>query len=146
MKSIKKFGYYPTAIPLWLSIIVILTTITLIASACAAPESDRPKNLAEEKEEKMERAADRTKIPPEVIAAVKQEIVDNYTVNPAEIEVSETTARTWPDGCLGLAKSDEICTQALVEGWLVTVSDGDLTWVYRTDNTGFTLRLESESN
>lgn len=54
-----------------------------------------------------------------------------------------STARNWPDGCLGLAEPGEFCAQVLVPGWQVTLTDGQQTWVYRTDSAGSSIRLES---
>jgi hypothetical protein len=44
---------------------------------------------------------------------------------------------------LGLPKTDEVCSMAIVPGWRVEVSDKLQTWFYRTDRTGKTLRLEN---
>ncbi|MGH2412285.1 MAG: hypothetical protein ACRDEA_01020 [Microcystaceae cyanobacterium] len=44
---------------------------------------------------------------------------------------------------MGIAQSGEMCTQALVEGWRVVVSDGQKNWIYRTDGEGRVIRLES---
>ncbi len=57
--------------------------------------------------------------------------------------VVSATEQNWPDGCLGLAKAEEVCTMAVVSGWRVEVSDKLQTWYYRTDRTGKTLRLEN---
>ncbi len=81
--------------------------------------------------------------PQAVITAVLNDITAKQTVDSEQLEVQQTESQTWPDGCLGLAGPDEMCTQALVEGWRVTVSDGQTTWVYRTDQTGGNLRMES---
>lgn len=83
------------------------------------------------------------KPPDTVIDAVLTAIVETTNVEKNQLQVQKATAETWSDGCLGLAKPDEICTQALVEGWRVIVSDGDQNWVYRTDRTGQIIRLES---
>ncbi|MEL4894153.1 hypothetical protein [Crocosphaera sp. Alani8] len=81
--------------------------------------------------------------PQGVIDAVFNEITQNNDISADKLEIQQTEPNTWPDGCLGLAKADEFCTQALVEGWRVTLSDGQTTWVYRTDQTGANLRMES---
>ncbi|MDJ0599581.1 MAG: hypothetical protein QNJ37_12155 [Crocosphaera sp.] len=81
--------------------------------------------------------------PQAVIDAIFNDITKNNTISTDNLQVQQTEAKTWPDGCLGLAKPDEFCTQALVEGWRITVTDGQNTWVYRTDQTGRNLRRES---
>jgi hypothetical protein len=45
---------------------------------------------------------------------------------------------------LGLARPDEICTQALVEGWRLVMGYQRQTWTYRTDARGLILRPESK--
>ena len=82
-------------------------------------------------------------VPQAVITAVFNDITEKDAINSDSLEVQQTEANTWPDGCLGLAGPDEMCTQALVEGWRVTVSDGQTTWVYRTDQSGGNFRRES---
>jgi len=36
----------------------------------------------------------------------------------ASVRVIHLEPRTWPDGCLGLAEPGQVCTQALIDGWL----------------------------
>lgn len=66
---------------------------------------------------------------------------EQQPLNP-NIQIVEATHKTWPDGCLGISKAEEVCTQALVEGWLVTVSNGEDTWLYRTDSIGTQIRFD----
>lgn len=63
-------------------------------------------------------------------------------VSPADVEVSEVTPTEWPDGCLGLPKQGEFCTQALVPGYRVTLNAEGKTYVYRTNEFGTKVRLE----
>jgi hypothetical protein len=43
---------------------------------------------------------------------------------------------------LGIATPEEICTQALVEGWRVVFANANQRWSYRTDQHGRVIRLE----
>lgn len=45
---------------------------------------------------------------------------------PDDIEFALLEAVTWPDGCLGLAETGHVCSQALVDGWraVVRLPDG----------------------
>ena len=47
---------------------------------------------------------------------------------------------TWTDGCLGIGSTDEICLQALVEGWQIEVVHNNQSWFYRTNATGDDVR------
>ncbi|AFY76124.1 hypothetical protein Ple7327_0694 [Pleurocapsa sp. PCC 7327] len=87
----------------------------------------------------------RESVPSQVIDAVRQELSNRTRIAPNKFKVVETRQQIWSDGCLGLAKPDEICTQALVEGWRVVLSHGDRSWIYRTDAQGNAIRLETET-
>jgi hypothetical protein len=82
-------------------------------------------------------------LPVAVATSVKQDLVRQFRVPLASIKVQNFSEQAWPDGCLGLAKTDEICTQATVNGWQVIATDGSQNYVYRTDNTGKNLRSET---
>ncbi|ACK66149.1 hypothetical protein PCC8801_2117 [Rippkaea orientalis PCC 8801] len=83
--------------------------------------------------------------PSEVIEAVGQAVSSLSGIDPNQLQIQQSSPKTWPDGCLGLPKPDELCTQALVQGWQITVTNGQKTWVYRTDGQGRVIRLESQS-
>lgn len=81
-------------------------------------------------------------VPPAVIARLRQALSQRTKLPPAKLKVVDATAKRWPDGCLGLAKTNEICTEALVPGWRVVLSDGKQRWVYRSDKQARVYRLE----
>lgn len=80
----------------------------------------------------------------EVIDAVRQDLSNRTNLGSDRFALVKATQKTWSDGCLGLPRSDEMCTQALVEGWQIVIGNGDRTWTYRTDTRGRAIRLESE--
>lgn len=79
---------------------------------------------------------------PELANAVRRDLSHKVKIPVAKLKITGYRPKTWSDGCLGLPKPDEFCTQALVPGWHITLSDGHQTWTYRTDQTGKSLRLE----
>jgi hypothetical protein len=81
-------------------------------------------------------------IPAQVVNAIRQDLAKNTKIAAGKFKVKESSPQTWPDGCLGLAKPDEFCSMALVEGWQVVMVYGNKTWMYRTDNSGRAVRLE----
>ncbi|MBR8829663.1 MAG: hypothetical protein N5P05_001387 [Chroococcopsis gigantea SAG 12.99] len=81
-------------------------------------------------------------LPANVENAIRLDLSKRMKLKPDDFQVNNFTVKTWPDGCLGLAKSGEFCTQALVEGWQVTLGHKNKTWTYRTDNSGRNIRLE----
>ena len=81
-------------------------------------------------------------LPAAVKAAVVGELSRLTDIPPARLKITASSPQSWPNTCLGLGSSDELCGQMIVEGWRVAVSDGRQTWVYRTDARGNILRLE----
>ncbi|MGB8687218.1 MAG: hypothetical protein WCD53_07765 [Microcoleus sp.] len=83
-------------------------------------------------------------LPPALEAALFDELSRLTGIPPARLKVAASSRQSWPNTCLGLASSDELCGQMIVEGWRVVVSDGRRTWVYRTDARGKVFRLEKK--
>ncbi|MEO0455822.1 MAG: hypothetical protein AAF152_04465 [Cyanobacteria bacterium P01_A01_bin.114] len=79
----------------------------------------------------------------EVQAAVLGAIAADQALSPDQLTLQSARAESWPDGCLGLASADELCTQVITPGWEVTVTDGQTVWTYRTDALGEQVRLDS---
>lgn len=59
-------------------------------------------------------------------AAIAGDVAASLGLAPDDIELVLVEAATWPDGCLGLAETGQVCSQALVEGWraVVRLPDG----------------------
>ena len=91
---------------------------------------------------KAERLGANSELPPEVKSAVLNDAVKRTSKTVSALKIIEARSQQWSDGCLGLAKPDEICTQAIVPGWQIVVTDGLRNWTYRTDEIGETIRLE----
>ena len=83
-------------------------------------------------------------LPPEVKTAVLNDVLQRTSRTVSTLKIIEARSRSWSDGCLGLAKPEEMCSQAVVSGWQVTVTDGLKNWLYRTDESGKTVRLEKQ--
>ena len=79
-----------------------------------------------------------------VAKAVITDLSQQTGIPPAKLKITQYSRQTWSNGCLGIAQADEICTQALVEGWRVVVSGNRRTWVYRSDRNGRIVRLEPQ--
>lgn len=82
-------------------------------------------------------------IPANLEAQIKNRIRAEYDINPSRLRVSEAKRETWSDSCLGLGGPAEICAFVMTPGWRVTMTAGDSTWIYRTDESGNSIRLES---
>ena len=101
--------------------------------------TSEPGNLAE-----STRQNPPNQLPATVAAAVRQDLSRSTGIAADKLKVTESSRQSWPNTCLGLGSSDEICAQMIVEGWRVVVSDGRQTWVYRTNARGNILRLENK--
>lgn len=87
-------------------------------------------------------------LPRSVRTAVLRDIARREDIPTRKLEVISATPRTWRNGCLELPRRGELCTQALVSGWRVVVSDrtADRNWVYHTNGNGRVLRRATSSN
>ena len=75
-------------------------------------------------------------------AAARKDLAAKLSVNEKSIVIMNISNATWNDGCLGLGKSDEMCSQALVPGFKVEMLAQGKTYIYRTDKTGGNIRAE----
>ncbi len=80
-----------------------------------------------------------------VISAVLEDAAQRSQLPVAAFDKITAERTTWSDGCLGIEKPGEFCTQALVPGWRITLSYQDQTWVYHTSTDG-RIRLASKED
>ena len=85
-------------------------------------------------------------LPLVVVNAVTKDLSKREDIPQNRLRVIGYSKETWRNGCLEVLKPGEMCTQALVPGYRVTVSDGGQRWVYHTNSNGKTLRLASGGN
>jgi hypothetical protein len=83
----------------------------------------------------------RAATPIAAIQSIRQTIKKQFGIS--KITIVSITEQQWPDGCLGLPQGQEACTQAIIPGWRIEVTDNLQNWAYRSDQTGKTLRLEN---
>lgn len=85
--------------------------------------------------------------PDAVAQAVLQDASARASLPAEKLRILQAEPQNWPDGCLGLASPDTICTQAVVKGWRVTVVSGQGHLIYRTNDSGSLVKLAtSDSN
>ncbi|MEA5515181.1 hypothetical protein [Nodularia sp. UHCC 0506] len=85
-------------------------------------------------------------LPQSVKNAVFQAASQRLQLPTSRLKVIEAQQQTWNNGCLNLAAAGEFCTQALVQGWRVTVGAANQTLVYHTNQTGSTVRLNEKAS
>ena len=79
--------------------------------------------------------------PAGVVAAATADLAEQLDADPAGLELLRSEAVVWSDGCLGVHEPDIACTTALVDGFALWLSDGDVAYRYHTDATGTVVRL-----
>ncbi len=82
-------------------------------------------------------------LPDSVVQAVLQDASRRSNLPSHELNIVRVQQRDWPDSCLGLALTGIFCSQTVVPGWQVTVNAEQQSFVYRTDNSGSLVKLES---
>jgi uncharacterized secreted protein with C-terminal beta-propeller domain len=79
-----------------------------------------------------------------VIALAKLDLAERLGSQPGDVDVVSVKARNWPDGCLGLGGADQVCTQAIVPGYEVTLMHEGVQYVYRTDTSETVILAETD--
>lgn len=85
-------------------------------------------------------------VPRSVQSAVISDLSRRQNIPDRQIRITEATRQTWPDSCLGLSGPNEFCSQVRTDGWRMVLTENNNRWVYRTDESGRTVRLESGQN
>lgn len=79
---------------------------------------------------------------PAAVSAVRSLVARELGISEGVVIVMTAYEKEWPDGCLGLAKEGEFCTQAIVPGYEVTVQVQGRERVYRTNGDGSVVQRE----
>ncbi len=79
-------------------------------------------------------------------AAARRDLAAKLYVDEKSIVIMEVAETTWSDSCLGLGGPAESCLMALVNGFKVEMLAKGKTYMYRTDKTGTSVRMEVNSN
>ncbi len=78
-----------------------------------------------------------------VTNAVLREVSRRTSLPTSAFRIVESQRRNWSNGCLGLSSPGIACTQAIVPGWRIVVANGQQRWVYRTNESGSVVKLET---
>jgi len=80
---------------------------------------------------------------PSAAFAAQAALAELLGVAVEQVEIRNIEPVEWPDGCLGLAGPDEMCTMAIVPGYRVVLSSGSAQYIFRTNESGSALRRET---
>jgi len=120
------------AVPKTWMIMLVLTGVFLVA--CGTSRTDTPATQVNPDLENV--------LPPDVALNVQNQISQNLGVAVANIKITNVEKMDWPNGCLGLPQGDEVCTEAITPGWLLTFNIDGKESKYRVDKTGTIIRQE----
>jgi hypothetical protein len=78
---------------------------------------------------------------PEAAYAAQADLAKTLNIPVDSIRIVQVEAVDWPDGCLGLARPDEMCLQVITPGYLVKLQVDQTEYYYHTDESGNSLRM-----
>ncbi|MBD2212340.1 hypothetical protein H6G27_21075 [Nostoc linckia FACHB-104] len=128
---------------------LVLTGILSVGSGLTLIKSSNAATInlsAETKNEIIKGNTKQNRLPRSVVNAVLQDLSRRGVVSTQKLQVVESNQRTWRNGCLELPQPDELCTQALVPGWRVVISNSQRKWVYHTNQTGSIVRFNETAS
>ncbi|WP_228055831.1 hypothetical protein [Lusitaniella coriacea] len=73
--------------------------------------------------------------PDSVAQRVLNQAATDTNFPTSELQITSVDAVTWNNGCMGLGSPSQICTQALVDGWIVSVMSGNNRWIYHASSS-----------
>ncbi len=80
---------------------------------------------------------------PEAVEAAESALSARLGVDQDQIEVISYEEKEWPDACLGLAESDEMCAQVITPGYEVVMEVDGESYVARPTMSGDQVRFEA---
>ncbi|MEH2152637.1 hypothetical protein [Nostoc sp.] len=120
-------------------ILSVASGLTLIKDATGASTN----LLLETSNEVIKDNLKSNRLPRPVANAVLQDLARRQGILTRQLQIIDYHQQKWRNGCLELPQPDELCTEALVPGWRIVVSNGKENWIYHTNNNGRSLRLAS---
>lgn len=75
--------------------------------------------------------------------AVMQDLSERSGLPKSALQIIEAKQLTWIDRCLEMKDTSDLCMEALVPGWQVTVASGKNRWIYHTDTSGSLIKLNT---
>lgn len=118
-------------------IIAIIAVILVFAGVWVWRSGSGPKTETMTQEENEETVSE-TKTDNQAVESLKLFLVENG-VNNGEIKILNASRKDWPNGCLGIDRSGEFCTQVITPGYEITVRIKNQELKYRTNLDGSTI-------
>ncbi|BAZ17808.1 hypothetical protein NIES4071_96880 [Calothrix sp. NIES-4071] len=126
------------------AVVLISSTLMGCTTGSNVPptQAEKPVESSPNQSDSQDNSQDK-KLPEAVASAVLKDASKRTGKSASELKITTSEARTWNDGCLGLAEPGVLCTQALVPGWQVKVTANSKVLVYHTNKSGSVVRLNT---
>nr|WP_290221946.1 hypothetical protein [Trichocoleus desertorum] len=95
---------------------------------------------------RLDTGASKVDLPQAIAASVTQAVAQQLGIAATQVQIANFAKQTWSNGCLGLATTGEFCTQAETPGWQVTVAGRSQQLVYRTNESGSVIKLDTAAS
>jgi hypothetical protein len=82
-------------------------------------------------------------LPNSVSDAVLRDAARRSNLSISQLRIVQAEKRDWPNGCLGIIEPGRSCAAMVVSGWRVRVEGGRQTFVYRTNESGSVVKVET---
>ena len=82
-------------------------------------------------------------LPDSVSDAVLRDAARRSNLSISQLRIVQAEKRDWPNGCLGIIEPGRSCAAMVVSGWRVRVEGGRQTFVYRTNESGSVVKVET---
>ncbi len=81
---------------------------------------------------------------PIAVSAAREVLAQKLDISLDQIIIFNFEYVDFPDACLGLPKSDELCAQVITRGFLIQLTVDDLMYEFHTDLSGYDIRQYGE--
>lgn len=75
--------------------------------------------------------------------AARSALASKLGLSASSIAIIQVDDKVWENGCLGLPSGSEVCTEATVDGYQVSLQAQSKVYLYRTNKTGSAVRAEA---
>ena len=113
---------------------MMLACASLLLAACSANQSNA---IATQVNPALKDA-----LPPDVALNVQNKVSEALGVAAENVQITNVEKMDWPNSCLGLPQGNEVCSEVVTPGWLLTFKINDQEYKYRVDSTGTVVRQQ----
>jgi len=71
-----------------------------------------------------------------IVGYAKRDLARELGVSSDNIQLVQSVQREWPDGCLGVKKEGQACTQVITPGYQIVLEADGKEYIFRTNING----------